>query len=263
MKLHGNFSRGIAINTAVYSNYIKNNDIIFFIDVDIYFKKISLDRIRQNTIRNQQIYLPIVFSEYDPEMVRGTNVSVNLVSSPAFQSQSSSLINNYLLDYNNMYLNYQSYNQLTIDNDVGYFREFGYGLVSIYKSDILNNKVRGFVTDVKGWGLEDVKFLEKIIESSHQQQNQLLLNIADGKSDVDLNSDNNVNLNIFRSADPSLVHVFHPIICDKNLEDAQFKMCLGTRSSTLGNYKLLKYKYFYKKDFIQFLKTAKSPTDKK
>lgn len=128
--------------------------------------------------------------------------------------------------------------------------------MSIYKCDILNNKVQGFVTDIKGWGLEDVKFLERILESSHQQQNQLLLNIADGKTTATIDSEfQNINLKVFRSTDPSLVHIYHPIICDKNLDEIQYKMCLGTQANTqLGSYKLIKYKYFYKQDFIQFLK---------
>lgn len=117
--------------------------------------------------------------------------------------------------------------------------------------------MQGFITDIKGWGLEDVKFLEKIIESSHQQQNQRLLNIADGIATPEDIKENkiNINLKIFRSADPSLIHIYHPIHCDKNLDDVQYRMCLGTQANTqLGSDKLVKRKYFYKQDFFKFLK---------
>ena len=152
--------------------------------------------------------------------------------------------------------NYQFYaNQSTIvNNESGYFREFGYGLASRYKCDIMNNKINGFVTDIKGWGLEDVKFLEKILTASHQIQNQYLLSIAEGNEFKNIS---NFNLNIFRSPDPSLIHIFHHITCDKNLEKNQYKMCLGTKSNTLGNFRLLKEKYFIKNNFMGFVGRVK------
>lgn len=113
------------------------------------------------------------------------------------------------------------------------------------------------MTDIKGWGLEDVKFLEKILTSSHQVQNQLLLSIADG-TEVTKNSSSNHNLDVFRAADPSLIHIFHHIECDKNLEKNQYKMCLGTKSNTLGNFRLLKEKYLLKRDFMELAKQVQT-----
>ena len=193
IKLYGEFSRGVAIDKAVHSNFINDNDIIFFIDVDILFRPLALNRIRQNTIRNQQIYLPIVFSEYNPVLVKDSSIKSSNNSTIPWNSSSlafnsiSMLPNDgeFTSDYRDMLLNYRHYDNFTTNNNNGYFREFGYGLASIYKCDILNSKINGFVTDVKGWGLEDVKFLEKIIHSSYHVQNQILLNIADGKSDQD------------------------------------------------------------------------------
>lgn len=259
LKLFGNFSRGIAIDSAIHSHYIRDEDIIFLIDVDIYFNSTTLTRIRKNTIKNQQVYLPIVFSEYNPDILHDSHHVP--FSSPAFNTSLNSTlsslprISNYLLEYNNMFASYQAYNSLHVDDTNGYFREFGYGLVAIYKCDIMNSKVNGFVTHIKNWGLEDVLFLEKVIQTSHQQQNQVLLNIADGKAEAD--EAPSVNLNIFRAADPSLVHIYHPIICDKSLDEAQYKMCQGTMANTLGNYKLLKKKYCQQQDFFQFLKKAR------
>lgn len=163
-------------------------------------------------------------------------------------------------DYEKMSLNYQFYANSTttlVNNDSGYFREFGYGLASIYKCDIMNSKINGFVTDIKGWGLEDVKFLEKILTASHQVQNQLLLSIADGTEAVK-DATTNRNLDVFRAPDDTLVHIFHHVLCDKNLEKNQYKMCLGTKSNTLGNFRLLKEKYFLKRDFMQFVNQYKT-----
>lgn len=255
IKLYGEFSRGVAIDKAIQSNQINNNDIIFLIDVDVLFQSLTLKRIRENTIRNQQIYLPIVFSEYNPELVGNSRSKIPfLFTMPLLPSSSDSFIS----DYEKMSLNYKIYANAStfVNNDNGYFREFGYGLASIYKCDIMNSKINGFVTDIKGWGLEDVKFLEKILTASHQVQNQLLLSIADGTAAIQ-NSTSNHNLDVFRAPDESLVHIFHHVVCDKNLEKNQYKMCLGTKSSTLGSYRLLKEKYFMKRDFMQFLNEVK------
>lgn len=131
IELYGNFSRGIAIDTAIHSKHIKNTDIIFLIDVDIYFKKISLERIRLNTIRNQQIYLPIVFSEYDPAIVNGIDAFSynssfsNLSLSSTTSSSTFGLFSDYLLDYKIMHSNYMLHENFKVNNDAGYFREFG------------------------------------------------------------------------------------------------------------------------------------------
>ena len=255
IKLYGEFSRGVAIDKAIQSSHIKDNDIIFLIDVDVFFQTLTLKRIRENTIRNHQIYLPIVFSEYNPELVVG-NSKTNIPFS--FTMPLTSQGNAFLTDYEKMTLNYQFYanSSSLVNNENGYFREFGYGLASIYKCDIMNSKINGFVTDIKGWGLEDVRFLEKILTASHQVQNQLLLSIADG-TEVNKNNSTNHNLDVFRAPDESLIHIFHHVLCDKNLEKNQYKMCLGTKSNTLGNYRLLKEKYFLKRDFMQFANQVK------
>lgn len=256
IKLYGEFSRGQAIDKAVQSNFINDDDIIFLIDVDMIFKSLTLERIRQSTIKHRQIYLPIVFSEYNPD-----ELNVDVRSSIPFLFNSPLLSNGktFLNDYGQMSLNYKFYSNLStiVNNENGYFREFGYGLAAIYKCDIMNSKINGFVTDIKGWGLEDVKFLEKILTSSHQIQNQLLLSIADGTY-IQYNQTTHHELDVFRSTDDSLIHIYHPIICDKNLEKNQYKMCLGTKSSTLGNYRLLKEKYFLRHDFGDFLKQVRN-----
>lgn len=248
IKMYGEFSRGVAIDRAIQSSYIKDYDIIFLIDVDILFTTLTLDRIRQNTIKHQQIYLPIVFSEYNPEVVF-------TIPMPPFMHISHT--SDFLSDYKQMSMNYKFYANAssTVNNESGYFREFGYGLASIYKCDIMNSKINGFgITDIKGWGLEDVRFLEKVLTASHQVQNQYLLSIAEGN---ELKNISNYNLNVFRTPDPSLIHIFHRITCDSNLEKNQYKMCLGTKSNTLGNFRLLKENYILKHDFNELIRQIK------
>lgn len=88
----------------------------------------------------------------------------------------------------------------------GFWRDYGFGITCIFKSDLL--KAGGFDTSIQGWGLEDVDLFTKIINS---------------------------DLKVFRSQEPGIVHVYHPVQCDNNLEPKQYKMCLGSKASTYAS----------------------------
>lgn len=47
-----------------------------------------------------------------------------------------------------------------INEDVGYWRAFGFGIVAMYKSDL--KAVGGLDTSILGWGGEDVDLYEKV-----------------------------------------------------------------------------------------------------
>lgn len=208
-EMAGNFSRGLALDTASRDSRLSDDDILFFVDVDITFTKKTLDRIRVNTIRRRQVYLPIVFSEYNPNPVL-TN-RVDLQGEPKRSSSSGG-----------------------ITNDNGYFREYGYGLCVIFKSDLFKPGIEGFVNDIKGWGLEDVKFLDRIVSSNREAS---INNILVAELYNNTKAKTNYVLPIFRAPDESLRHIFHEINCDKGLEEAQYKMCLGTKANTImGSY---------------------------
>lgn len=242
LTLQGNFSRGMALNNATHSAYIDPTDIIFFIDVDVIFKRTTIERIRLNTILNKQVYLPIVFSEYHPQGW-----------STPFATQTNM----------NVRRDFSDDVDTDLDNDVGYFRQFGYGICAIFKADIIHPAVNGFNTDIAGWGLEDVKFLEQLIKlnvnASHTLKNESIRR-NDGPFGPENNNEPSVDktqraastatpampvaiqlpaLSIFRAPDPSLVHIYHDINCDKNLSESQYSMCLGTKASTLGSYRYI------------------------
>ena len=171
----GQFSRGKAL--AQGASLFNNDTLLFFIDVDILFNRDSLQRVQYNCIQGKQVYYPIVFSQFDPETYCDNNSSCPAKSSPFFFTQ-----------------------------DNGYWRQFGFGIVSMYKSDY--RSVGGLDTRIQGWGKEDVDLFEKFLNSS---------------------------VKLFRSVDPGMVHVFHAIHCDPNLESAQYQMCLGTKASSYGS----------------------------
>lgn len=208
------FSRGIALDTAARSSYVQDNDIMLFIDVDLVFTSKTLDRIRMNTVQRKQVYLPIVFSEYNTESRKNSSSGVN--------------------------------------NENGYFRQFGYGICAIYKSDMLDPDINGLDRDITGWGLEDVRFLDKLVKVGNRHNN-FLINTADIPEDYNETADSLRKLKVFRAPDPSLIHIYHDITCDPNLEPTQYAMCLGTKANTIGSTSYMEELFYRNKENIQFI----------
>lgn len=225
--IEGNFSRGVALNRATHSEHIQLNDIIFFIDVDITFKRTSIDRIRLNTKMHRQVYLPVVFSEYNPT-----------VWSKSPSSDTS--------------MEFHENVPVNLSYDRGYFRQFGYGICAIFKTDILHPDINGFNDDITGWGLEDVKFLEKILKLRPRPIVSFLKGPTESDHD---NTTVPLYLSIFRAPDPTLVHIYHDIYCDKSLSESQFTMCLGTKANTLGSYKHVE-SIFMNQSIIDFVRSS-------
>ncbi|XP_052100171.1 chondroitin sulfate synthase 1-like [Mytilus californianus] len=169
----GPFARARALDLGM--SQLNEDSLLFFIDVDILFDRDALLRIRYNTIKDIQVYYPIVFSQYDPSLICSNSDSCDI-----------------------KWTNFTS--------DLGYWRSFGYGIVSTYKRDLIS--VGGLDTSIKGWGKEDVDLYTKFVES---------------------------NLTLYRSIDPRLVHAFHQVICDAKLNDVQYQMCIGSKASSFGS----------------------------
>jgi chondroitin sulfate synthase len=192
MTVNETFTRARALEHGL--KLLAHDDLTLFIDVDIVFDTKSLLRIRQNTVKDKSIYFPIVYSLYNPKLLNKS----------------------YPLD------DYAFFNSAIVDEDNGFWRQFGFGIVSLYKSDYVT--LGGLNLLISGWGSEDVTFYDEAIKSK---------------------------LKIVRSVDPSLIHVYHSIDCDINLDVFQRNMCLGTQASTLGSLKQLqklykKYEYLFK-----------------
>lgn len=94
------------------------DDLLFFVDVDMVFSRASLERIRVNTIRGRQVYFPIVFSEFEPATV--------------YRDQGLTVSPNHFL----------------INQDSGYWRQYGFGIVSVYKSDLRRVRTCGYLRDL-------------------------------------------------------------------------------------------------------------------
>jgi len=174
VQLKGAFSRGLALEQG--SRLFSPDALLVYIDVDIYMSHSAINRLRWNAVKNTQVYYPVVFSQYDPEI---TCEGKGTCRHPG---------------------------PFHFATDTGYWRRFGFGIASMYNVDF--RTIGGFDTSIQGWGKEDVDLYTKFLTS---------------------------NFTVFRAIDPGLVHIFHPILCDPNLESAQYKMCLGSRASSFGS----------------------------
>ncbi|CAG9766889.1 unnamed protein product [Ceutorhynchus assimilis] len=188
------FSRASALQKAV--NNLNSSDLMLFMDVDIVFDQSFLYRVRKNTIIKKRVYFPILYSLYSP----------------------------YLLDIGLKtydYINFSYFTANQTDGNRGFWRQFGFGIASMYKKDY--NVLGGFNVNITGWGTEDVAFFNNIVK--------------------------NHTYKVIRSVDPGLIHIFHAVKCDpKELDNEQMGMCLGTKGSTLGSLDTLQrlYEKYYK-----------------
>lgn len=168
----GNFSRGLALELG--SAQLDNDTLLFFCDVDLIFTADALQRCRDNTVQGRQAYFPVVFSQYNPKIVYAENNPRD--------------------------------NKFVLTKKSGFWRDYGFGITCVFKSDLL--KAGGFDTSILGWGLEDVDLFTKMINSG---------------------------LKVLRSQEPGIVHIYHPVHCNASLEQKQHKMCLGSRASTYAS----------------------------
>lgn len=95
--------------------------------------------------------------------------------------------------------------RLVVHRDYGFWRTFGFGMVCIYRSDFTFH--RGFDGDINGWGWEDVQLYRKLLRT---------------------------NLEVVRSPDPDIFHIWHEKICDPNLPPRQYDMCVGSKAAADG-----------------------------
>ncbi|XP_033633691.1 chondroitin sulfate synthase 1-like [Asterias rubens] len=96
--------------------------------------------------------------------------------------------------------------KLAISKETGFFRSYGFGIACMYNSDLIESG--GVDTRIIGWGMEDVDLYQKFAAS---------------------------NVTILRAPDPSLIHVYHPVVCDIDLEPKKYQMCIGSRNNQFGS----------------------------
>ncbi|XP_016055846.1 PREDICTED: chondroitin sulfate synthase 1 isoform X2 [Miniopterus natalensis] len=104
LPVSGEFSRALALEVG--SSQFTNESLLFFCDVDLVFTAEFLQRCRANTVLGQQIYFPIIFSQYDPKIVYSGKVP--------------------------------SDNHFAFTQKTGFWRNYGFGITCIYKGDLVH-----------------------------------------------------------------------------------------------------------------------------
>ncbi|XP_066984872.1 chondroitin sulfate N-acetylgalactosaminyltransferase 1-like [Macrobrachium rosenbergii] len=131
---NADFSRGMGLQEGVEQTEF-SGQILFFCDVDVLFTSAFLTRCISTPVRGHQVFIPMVFSQYNPEFVYPLHK--HRIPPPL--------------------------KQMEVKDDHGYWRVWGHGMVCVYKEDFL--KIGGFDKDRTGWGGEDLAFVRRTINA--------------------------------------------------------------------------------------------------
>ena len=202
-----------------------DDELLFFVDVDMIFTSDVLARIRLNTVQHKQVYYPTVFSEYTRDggslaalarFVRGRNSSSS--------SSSNSTDDDTMDDEGSISKRFEELRQ-----ERGFWIAHGFGMLAVYKSDLTS--VGGFNTSIVGWGNEDRDLHMRFVNSTRR-------------------------LEIFAGVDPGLVHVFHHMDCDASFGAEQLTNCALSKANKISAQHVL-VRIIYEK---QLYKIEPSPT---
>lgn len=173
VETEGEFARGVGLDKG--ASHFKDNDLLFFVDVDLEVKTSFIHRCQLNAVQNKQVYFPIFFKLYHIEFV-------------------------------NRY--YKGNETQLLSRHNGHWAHYSYGMVCIYTSDY--HRSGGFNIKMHGWGEEDIDFLNRVM--SH-------------------------GLEVFRSPDPGLVHLWHRKVCDRSkvVSLRAYRHCLQSKAENLAD----------------------------
>ncbi|KAM6965648.1 chondroitin sulfate N-acetylgalactosaminyltransferase 1-like [Aplochiton taeniatus] len=198
IQLKEDFSRGRGLEVGARAWRQSQNVLLFFCDVDIYFTSDFLSSCRLNAEPGKKVYYPVLFSLYNPNLVYKNQTPL-----PPFQQQ------------------------LVIQKDTGFWRDFGFGMTCQYRSDFIN--IGGFDRIIKGWGLEDVHLYRKYLHSK---------------------------LMVIRSTTRSLFHLWHEKHCSNELPPDKYNMCMQTKAMSEASHGHLG-ELFFKQEIEAHLNSQK------
>ncbi|XP_062854329.1 chondroitin sulfate N-acetylgalactosaminyltransferase 1-like [Trichomycterus rosablanca] len=181
--LNEKFSRGRALNVGARA-WKKSNVLLFFCDVDVHFTAEFLNSCRMNAQPGKRVFYPIPFSQYNPGVIYGDHI-------PPIEKQ------------------------LVINQSVGYWRDFGFGMTCQYWSDFIN--IGGFDMNLKPWEKEDLYLYRKYLHS---------------------------NLMVVRAPSRGLFQMWHQTLCSEDLETKLFQVCMQSKAINEASYSYMGRLYF-------------------
>lgn len=167
-------------------------DILFFMDIDMIVTPDHVHQCRAHVRQGDTAWYPISFSQYDPEKL-------------CFEKELSrgvGYVPDRLQDAKDKILEQIKSTPMVLSKERGFWRDFGFGITCMFKSDFLG--AGGFDLSILGWGEEDIKMYLSLLKSG---------------------------LNIFRSKQVDLIHIFHAKDCPLSLVGEQRLSCQRTKFS--------------------------------
>nr|XP_055023594.1 chondroitin sulfate N-acetylgalactosaminyltransferase 1 [Misgurnus anguillicaudatus] len=122
-------ARGLEVGVGAWTH---SNVLLFFCNVNVHFTAEFLNSCRINAAAGQKVFYPVMFSQYNPEVIYGHNV-------PPLEEQ------------------------LVVRKDFGFWKDLDFGMTCQYRSDFL--KIGGFDVTVKGRDTEDAHLYRKYLQS--------------------------------------------------------------------------------------------------
>ena len=104
-----------AVSSRVFT--LTDSSLLFLCDIDVLFTKKFLQNCQSNTALGRTVYYPIIFSEYD--RARGGYGTESENAGHGWERRQNEL-------------------PVQITESTGSWRSFGYGLVSMYRKDLVN-----------------------------------------------------------------------------------------------------------------------------
>ena len=126
INVQGEFARGLGLHHGTV--HFKDDQLLFFVDVDLEINADFLRRCQLNTIQSKQVYFPIFYKLYNLDFVR-----------QYYKGNSSQFLSRH----------------------TGHWAHYSYGMVCIYASDY--RRSGGYNLNMRGWGEEDIDFLNRVM----------------------------------------------------------------------------------------------------
>uniref|UniRef100_A0A1I8A0E0 Hexosyltransferase n=1 Tax=Steinernema glaseri TaxID=37863 RepID=A0A1I8A0E0_9BILA len=207
-----------ALDAAV--DHYGNQMIYLYLSPYADFQKEFYDRIRINTIKHFQIYVPIPFSEFHPQIVNAYNVLTDYEDKiAAGKSDSGSLADNMFIDneqpvvdrlkrLNMMADKKKAEKPLVVHKDQGAFDTNDFSVFAVYGDDY-------------------VQMLDVFREKHGEDALTNMLDLAPMFI-------SHPSIHILRAVEPTLRLRYRPKVCSNRLPTADYARCVLSRSETLA-----------------------------